>query len=89
LFSLSDDGKLGGFKLNQTIEPTTMRCFAKSTVLALALLIGIEMGNTYSIQLAENLPSRAVFDQYFGVLSPLAMQFYLLHYKHVKVDSIS
>jgi hypothetical protein len=66
-----------------------MRRFAKSTVLALSLLVGIELGNTYSIQLAENLPSREVFDQYFGVLSPLAKQFYLLHYKHVKVDSIS
>jgi hypothetical protein len=66
-----------------------MRRFAKSTVLALSLLVGIELGNTYSIQLAENLPSREVFDQYFGVLSPLAMQFYLLQYKHVKIDSIS
>jgi hypothetical protein len=66
-----------------------MRCFAKSMVLALALLVGIEMGNTYSIQLADNLPSREVFDQYFGVLSPIAMRFYLFHYHHVKVDSIS
>ena len=66
-----------------------MRRFAESTMLALSLLVGIELGNTYSIQLAENLPSREVFDQYFGVLSPLAMQFYMLHYKHVKIDSIS
>jgi hypothetical protein len=66
-----------------------MRCFAKSMVLALALLVGIEMGNTYSIQLADNLPSREVFDQYFGVLRPIAMRFYLFHYHHVKVDSIS
>jgi hypothetical protein len=66
-----------------------MRCLTKSTVLALALLVGIELGNTYSIQLAQNLPSREVFDQYFGVLSPFAMEFYLFHYKHVKVNSIS
>jgi hypothetical protein len=66
-----------------------MRHFAKSTVLALALLVGIELGNTYSIQLADNLPSREVFDRYFGVLSPLAMRFYLFHHQHVKVDSIS
>ncbi len=66
-----------------------MRYFAKSTVLAFALLAGIEFGNTYSIQLANNLPSYEVFDQYFGVLSPLAKRFYLLQYQHVKVDSIS
>ena len=66
-----------------------MRYFAKSTAIALALLVGIELGNTYSVQLANNLPSREVFDQYFGVLSPLAMRFYLYQYQHVKVDSIS
>jgi hypothetical protein len=66
-----------------------MRCFAKSTALALALLVGIELGNTYSIQLANNLPSREAFDQYFGVLSPLAKRFYMFHYHHVKIDSIS
>ena len=66
-----------------------MRYFAKSTVLAFALLVGVELGNTYSIQLANNLPSREVFDRYFGILSPLAKQFYLLHFQHVKVDSIS
>ncbi|HEY9824463.1 MAG TPA: hypothetical protein V6D19_03385 [Stenomitos sp.] len=66
-----------------------MRYFAKSLVLALALLVGIELGNTYSIQLADNLPSREMFDQFFGVLSPLAMKFYLYQHQHVKVDSIS
>jgi hypothetical protein len=66
-----------------------MRYFAKSTILALALLAGIEVGNTYSVQLANNLPNREVFDQYFGILSPLAMQFYLYQYQHVKIDSIS
>ncbi|WP_404787863.1 hypothetical protein [Altericista sp. CCNU0014] len=66
-----------------------MRCFAKSLAFALALLVGIEVGNTYSIQLADNLPDREMFDSYFGVLSPLAMKFYLYQYKHVKIDSIS
>jgi hypothetical protein len=66
-----------------------MRLFGKSLVLALSLLMGIELGNSYSIQLAENLPSPEVFDQYFGVLSPLATQLYLYQYKHVKIDSIS
>lgn len=66
-----------------------MRYFAKSTVIALALLVGVELGNTYSLQLANNLPSREVFDQYFGVLSPLAMRFYLYQYQHVKTNSIS
>jgi hypothetical protein len=79
----------GGFKLNHTHGSISMRYFAKSTVLALALLVGVELGNTYSIQLANNLPSAEVFDRYFGVLSPLAMRFYLLHHQHVKVESIS
>jgi hypothetical protein len=79
----------GGFQLNQTHEPIPMRYLTKSTLLALALLVGIELGNTYSIQLANNLPSAEVFDRYFGVLSPLAMRFYLLHHQHVKVESIS
>jgi hypothetical protein len=66
-----------------------MRYFAKSMALALALLVGIELGNTYSIQLANNLPSREVLDQYFGLLSPLATRFYLYQHQHVKIESIS
>ncbi|MGB8698499.1 MAG: hypothetical protein WCD18_03705 [Thermosynechococcaceae cyanobacterium] len=63
--------------------------FAKSLSLALALLSGVELGNLYSGQLAENMPGRDVFDHYFGVLSPLAVEFYLYQYKHIKIDSIS
>jgi hypothetical protein len=79
----------GGFKTYQNIEPGIMHYFSKSLALAVALLVGIELGNTYSIQLADNLPSREVFESYFGVLSPLAMKFYLYQHKHVKIDSIS
>ncbi len=63
--------------------------FAKSTVFALVLLFGIELGNLYSIQLANNLPDRSTFDNYFGILSPLAVKFYIYHYQHLKVNAIS
>lgn len=63
--------------------------FAKSTLFALVLLFGIELGNLYSVQLANNLPDRSTFDNYFGILSPLAVKFYIYHYQHQKVNAIS
>jgi hypothetical protein len=66
-----------------------MHFISKSVVLSLALLIGIELGNTYSIQLAQNLPSREDLERYFGILSPVVTKLYLYQYQHVKVDSIS
>ncbi|NJM75874.1 MAG: hypothetical protein HC852_08935 [Acaryochloridaceae cyanobacterium RU_4_10] len=62
---------------------------AKSTLFALVLLFGIELGNLYSMQLANNLPDRETFDRCFGVLSPLAVKFYIYHYEHLKVNAIS
>lgn len=62
---------------------------AKSALFALVLLFGIELGNLYSMQLANNLPDREAFDKYFGVLSPLAVKFYIYHYEHLKVNAIS
>jgi hypothetical protein len=62
---------------------------AKSALFALVLLFGIELGNLYSMQLANNLPDRETFDNYFGVLSPLAVKFYIYHYEHLKVNAIS
>jgi hypothetical protein len=66
-----------------------MHFLGKSFVLSLALLVGIELGNTYSIQLAQNLPSQEDFERYFGVFSPLVTKLYLYQYQHVKVDSVS
>ncbi len=63
--------------------------FAKSTVFSLVLLFGIELGNLYSMQLANNVPDRSTFDNYFGMLSPLAVKFYIYHHQHLKVDAIS
>jgi hypothetical protein len=66
-----------------------MHLFPKSALFAIVLLFGVELGNVYSMQLANNLPSKETFDHYFGVLSPVMVKFYLYHYQYLKIDSIS
>jgi hypothetical protein len=78
-----------GGKLSNKVGYRIMYQFAKSTLFALVLLFGVELGNLYSMQLANNLPDRSTFDNYFGMLSPLAVKFYIYHYQHLKVNAIS
>jgi uncharacterized membrane protein YsdA (DUF1294 family) len=78
-----------GGKLSSKTGRKVMYRLTKSTLLALVLLFGVELGNLYSMQLANNMPDRQTFDSYFGVLSPLAVKFYIYHYQHLKVNAIS
>ena len=57
--------------------------FAKCLLFAVTLLVGIEVGNLYTAQLASNLPGRDTFNQYFGVLSPLVIKLYLYEHRHI------
>jgi hypothetical protein len=86
---LDADNFAKGGELSEKTGCKIMCRFAKSTLLALFLLFGVELGNLYSMQLANNLPDRSTFDNYFGMLSPLAVKFYIYHYQHLKVNAIS
>ncbi len=58
----------------------------RNIICASTMILGVELGNIYSMQLANNLPPKQILNQYFGVLGPIVLKIYLHQYKHLKVE---